>query len=66
MTRERQRMFSTQNDAADQQPWRCVKCQKAVRKGHNDPCDCHPNLASTNEATNNGSISSDETERTTF
>jgi hypothetical protein len=29
-----------QQDARDQQPWRCAACNTAVRRGHNDPCKC--------------------------
>lgn len=27
-------------DAENQQPWRCVVCNMAVRKGYNQPCRC--------------------------
>lgn len=44
MTTTRDKMLRGQADAADQQPWRCVKCKKAVRPGMNDPCDCTTGL----------------------
>jgi hypothetical protein len=27
-------------DAEELQPWRCVVCNAAVRRGYNDPCKC--------------------------
>jgi hypothetical protein len=33
-------MHAGMNDAANQQPWRCVECGTAVRRGFNDPCLC--------------------------
>lgn len=43
LTPERYRMAQGQNDAADQQPWRCAKCGLAVSRDRTSPlfwCDC--------------------------
>ena len=41
MDRDRDRLLVNQAASADQQPWRCAKCNKAVRPGYGDPCDCY-------------------------
>lgn len=35
-------LHKQQNDAAEQQPWRCCGCGKAVRPHRQDPCGCYP------------------------
>ncbi len=36
----RTKLHQGENDAAEQQPWRCVACNTAVRRGMYDPCAC--------------------------
>lgn len=42
LTREHERMLSGLNDAAEQQPWRCSGCGRAVRPHQQPPdlCKC--------------------------
>lgn len=42
MTRARERMLRGLAQAADQQPWRCAGCGRAVRPGRGDACACVP------------------------
>ncbi len=40
MSRARDKAIAGQHDAADQQPWRCVKCGEAVSYIRRNPCKC--------------------------
>lgn len=39
-SREREKMLRGAAEAADPEPWRCIKCGWAIRKGMKDPCAC--------------------------
>jgi hypothetical protein len=36
----RAKSYQRLRDAEEMQPWRCVVCNTAVRRGYNDPCKC--------------------------
>jgi hypothetical protein len=40
LSRERERMLRGAAAAADQQPWRCVKCHEAVSLIRHNDCRC--------------------------